>query len=282
MNKTLEEKALRIEDLRLIDDVLFETVAQQEGVLEEVLQTILEDKKLIVTKVVTQANSSNLYGRGVRLDALCTLGDGSLCNIEVQRANNDNHLKRVRFNASSITVRESTSGMHFGDVVELYVIYISEFDFLGGGKTIYHIEPTIQETGVVVNDGLHKIFVNTKIKDGSLISKLMTCFLQKEIKDSNFPKLSKAMHSIKHTQGGVRAMAGVIRYYEEIAMEKGRKEGVAEGRKEGSKFTSLESAKILYHDGVAESSIVKTIAAAYDVSIPEATEIFNTQVRENT
>ena len=42
------------------------------------------------------------------MDALCVLGNGAKVNIEVQRSDNDNHLRRVRFNASSITVRRST------------------------------------------------------------------------------------------------------------------------------------------------------------------------------
>lgn len=34
------------------------------------------------------------------------MGDGTKCNIEVQRADNDDQLKRVRFNASSIIVTD--------------------------------------------------------------------------------------------------------------------------------------------------------------------------------
>ena len=69
------------------------------------LRTILEDDSLVVTSVITQSDERNLYGRSVRLDALCTLGNGTKVNVEVQRSDNDNHLKRARFNASSITVR---------------------------------------------------------------------------------------------------------------------------------------------------------------------------------
>lgn len=74
---------------------------------QEILRTILEDEKLIVNDVIVQSSERNIYGRSVRLDALCMLGDGSLCNIEIQRSDSDNHLKRARFNAASITVKES-------------------------------------------------------------------------------------------------------------------------------------------------------------------------------
>lgn len=36
----------------------------------------------------------------------------------MQRSDNDNHLKRVRFNAASVTVRESQVGDRFEDVAK--------------------------------------------------------------------------------------------------------------------------------------------------------------------
>ena len=92
------------------------------------LRTILEDEELIVKDVITQNSEKNLYGRSVRLDALCTLGNGEKCNIEIQRSDNDDHLRRVRYNASSITLRDSQSGTKFNKIPEVYVVFISEFD----------------------------------------------------------------------------------------------------------------------------------------------------------
>ena len=109
MNSLLE-KIEKVKDLRPIDDVFFEKLAQNKAVCQEILRVLLEDRKLIVHSVITQSSKNNLYGRSVRLDALCTLGNGTKCNIEVQRANNDDHLRRARFNASSITVKESNPG----------------------------------------------------------------------------------------------------------------------------------------------------------------------------
>lgn len=104
---TLEQKKQKVKDFRPIDDVFFEVLADDIPFCQEILRTILEDNKLIVNDVIVQSSERNLYGRSVRLDALCTLGNGEKCNIEVQRSDNDDHLKRVRFNASSITVKES-------------------------------------------------------------------------------------------------------------------------------------------------------------------------------
>ena len=66
-----------------MDDVFFEVFAKDIPACQEILRTILEDDRLIVEEVIVQSSERNLYGRSVRLDALCTLGNGSKCNIEV-------------------------------------------------------------------------------------------------------------------------------------------------------------------------------------------------------
>ena len=177
---------------------------------------ILSDKKLIVEDVIVQNSKRNLYGRSVRLDALCTLGDGTKCNIEVQRSNNDNHLKRVRFNAASISVVDSQKGEHFRKMEDLYVVYLSEFDVFHKGYTKYHVDSVIRETGEIVKDGLERIFVNTEIKDGTELSELMSCFLEKEVDNPKFPEFSKRMKFLKHEKGGLDAVCEVMERYDEM------------------------------------------------------------------
>lgn len=146
--------------------MFFEVLANK-PVCQEMLRTILEDEELIVQDVITQNSEKNLYGRSVRLDALCTLGNGEKCNIEIQRSDNDDHLRRVRYNASSITLRNSQIGTKFDKIPEVYVVFISEFDVFKMGKTVYHVDNVIRETKKIVQDGLHRIFVNTEIDDGT-------------------------------------------------------------------------------------------------------------------
>lgn len=224
MNLTAKEKLEKVRDLRPIDDVFFEVLAANPAVCQEILRVIMEDNLLVVSDVIVQASEQNIYGRSVRLDALCTLGNGTKCNIEVQRSDNDDHLKRVRYNASMITAKESKTGTKFEEVLELYIVYISKFDFLNGNKTIYHIDKILRETGAIVNDGLHEIFVNTVIDDGTDISELMSCFTKKEVKNPKFPVLSSEVHRLKESEGGVSAVCDVMQKYEKIAREEERQE----------------------------------------------------------
>lgn len=211
--KTEKEKIAVINELRPLDDAFFEVIARNPQVCEEILRTIMEDDKLVVEEVITQESEKNLFGRSVILDALCTLSSGTKCNIEVQRANNDNHLKRARFNASNITVKYSKPGDNFKDVLELYIVYISDFDFLKGNKTIYHVEKVLKETGKVIDDGLHEIYVNTAVNDKSDIAELMECFKQTDVNNPKFPRLSAEVNKLKNTKGGISTMCEAIEKY---------------------------------------------------------------------
>ena len=233
------EKIERVKEFRLIDDVFFEVFASDIPACQEILRVILEDTELIVNDVIVQSSERNLYGRSVRLDALCTLGDGSLCNIEIQRADNDNHLKRARFNAASITVKESEIGTNFEKVKDVYIVYISEKDFFKGGLTTYHIDKIIRENGICVDDGLHEIFVNTSVNDGSNIAELMQCFTQKNLNNPKFKAVTKRFKELKEMEGGLAAMCklmdDIVREENEKVLKEERKRALKEERNKNIK-----------------------------------------------
>ena len=60
------------------------------------------------------------------------------------------------------------------------------------GKTVYHIDRVVRETGEVQDNGLQEIYVNTKIDDGTDIAELMKIFTVSDAYDfEKFPKVSK-------------------------------------------------------------------------------------------
>ena len=241
--QTLEEKIEQVKNFRPIDDTFFEVLADDIGVCQEMLRIILEDEKLIVKDVIVQSSERNLYGRSVRLDALCILGNGKKCNVEVQRSNKDHHLKRVRFNASVITVRDSQTDDKFEETIDLIVVYISEFDIFKRGRVIYHVDSEIRETQEKVDDGLERVFVNTAVKDGTTISEYMDCFLQKEIDNAKFPKLTNRVHYLKHEEGGVNAVCEIMRKYSEEVAEKAYQQGEEAGKEIGQRQANIDAIK---------------------------------------
>ena len=218
----VNELIKRVRLLRPIDDVMFKKLAESREVCQEILRVILDDKKLIVEEVISEDSIANIFGRAVRLDALCTLGNGTMCNIEIQKENVNDDVRRVRYNASSIVSRFSEKGQKFSEIPDVIVVYISEYDVFRLGRTIYHIDSVIRETNTTVDDGLSRVFVNTQYADtdNTDVGELMKCFLQKEIDNDKFPELSDRLSYFKNDGKGVDSMCDIIKdYAKEYAKE---------------------------------------------------------------
>lgn len=110
----------------------------------------------------------------------------------------------------------------------MIIVYISEKDFLGYGKTIYHIDKVIRENGITIDDGLLEVFVNMKVDDKTRIAELMKCFNETEIDNPKFPELSRRAKFLKESEGGMMVMCDVMEEY--MAEERG---------KERTKFSTL-------------------------------------------
>lgn len=217
MSRTLQEV---VDSLSGIDDIFFFKLAEDKEFCEELLQIILEDKNIKVLKHKPQSVLRNIKGRSVILDLECTGEDGALFGVEIQKSDNDDHQKRVRYNMANIDTSESEKGIKFKELKNIYMIYISRFDIFGKGKTIYHIDRIIRETGEIADNGTYEIYVNTKINDGTDIAEYMQILEQKTIPDNpKFPKLCKAIQGIKTGKGDRNMCNAVQEYAEEYAKE---------------------------------------------------------------
>lgn len=105
----------------------------------------------------------------------------------------------------------------------MYIIYISEKDFFKGGFTTYHIDKVIRENGITVDDGLHEIFVNASVNDGSNIAELMQCFTQKNLNNPKFRAVTRRFKELKETEGGLTTMCKLM---DDIVNEEKEKEKV--------------------------------------------------------
>ena len=202
-----------VEALNVIDDALFQKMAEDKEFCEEMISTILE-QKVTALEVTQQDSIKNLQGRSVVIDALCLLEDQRICNVEVQKANDDDHEKRVRYNAACITANIAKPGIHFEEVPDVISIFISVFDIFKSGKTVYHIDRTIRETGEVRTNGFTEIYVNTKIEDGSDTAELMRIFKEQSAYDfEKFPKTSARKQQFLKVEGGKEEMCEVVENY---------------------------------------------------------------------
>jgi predicted transposase/invertase (TIGR01784 family) len=188
--------------LNPIDDLMFRKMAEDKEFCQEILRVILGDDELIVLESIPQWSGTNLQGRSVILDAKCVKGNDSQVDIEVQKANDDDHQRRVRYNGAILTTNISDPGIKFENVPDVTVVFISKFDIFDGNLPLYHVDRVVRETGKTVDNGFEEVYVNTKVKDDSEVSELMEVFVDDTAYNSKFPKTSAGKRRYKETEKG--------------------------------------------------------------------------------
>lgn len=196
-----------LRSLNIMDDIFFQKIAEDEEVCEEILRVILQKPKLKVMEAQTQKFLRNVGAHSVILDLICQDEDGSHINVEIQKSDDDDHVKRVRFNISNIDTAFTERGIDYQELPDVYAVFLSRFDVFKEGKTIYHLGMSIQETGTPVSDGIHRIFANCAVDDGSDIAELMQYFKNTAGENRKFPRLSNRVKYFRESQKGENYMA---------------------------------------------------------------------------
>ena len=197
---TLEEKREKVAGFNVMDDVFFQKMMEDKEVCEELLRIILEDSGVQVIECIPQASLKNLIGKSVILDVLCRARDGSYYNVEVQKSDDDDHQKRVRYNTALVSMYTMQAGKDYKELPEVKAVFISKFDIFHGNHAMYHVDRVVRETGQKVENGQSEIYVNAKVKDRTSVSELMEYFTDSNGRKEICPKLSERVMLFKTEQ----------------------------------------------------------------------------------
>ena len=207
----------KIKNFRLMDDdfmtKFFENDLECTSLL---LQIILENPDLKVLESISQSNIKNLQGRSVRLDVKATDSTGKIYDIEIQRADKGAGAERARYNSAIIDANLLVSGEKTEKLPETYVIFITEKDVLGTGKSVYHINRIIAETGKLFGDGSHIIYVNGEYKGNTPVGDLMHDFNCSNPADMKIKLFADRARYFKEDEKGVNKMCRAV---EELIQE---------------------------------------------------------------
>ena len=195
-------------EYNLIDNILFTKAAENKDFCQEILRTVCEDPKLVVIKNTAQRKMQNLAGRSVIFDALCKLKNKTLVDIDVQKANDDDHQRRIRYNGAVLAANVTKKNTKFKDEPNVIVVFISSFELFKMGYALYHVYRVIRETKEIVENGLSEIYVNAAIKDESDVAELMQIFVElKAYNERMFPVVPVLRRFIKKQKRGYSVCA---------------------------------------------------------------------------
>ena len=178
---------------------------------EMLLQTILENDKIKVIKVIGQYAVKNLQGRSVRLDIYAQDEQGRHFNVELQRLSSGAAPQRARYYVDLLDANHFEAGKDFVRLKDCYVIFITEQDVLGYGLPIYHVDRFIRENGASFDDGAHIIYVNgARRGENTPLSRLMHDFFCYEPDNMYNKQLAARTRYFKEDEGGMDEMCELM------------------------------------------------------------------------
>ncbi|MEE1191917.1 MAG: PD-(D/E)XK nuclease family transposase [Blautia sp.] len=227
-NVTKENDLQRIKELRLMDDDFFsEALDGKTEVVEYILNTVLERDDIKVKSTKAQAEYKSATKRSIKLDIQAEDVHGRLMDIEIQRSDRGSGVRRARFHSSMIDRALLSKGDDFEDLVDTYVIFITEKDKFGMGIPLYHIERKISEMdNALFGDGAHILYVNGEYRNlEHPVGSLMHDFNCKDAKDMVNPLLAEEVRYLKETEGGRSQMSRILEEMRNEVAEKAKAEG---------------------------------------------------------
>ena len=250
----------RVEEARkfnLLSDAFMSVALRDRAAAQEVIRVFTGIPDLKIISLITQVRLPRMVAHDAILDVVAEDSTGRVYNIEVQRADNQDHARRVRYYESMLDTTCLEKGGSYEKLPELYVIYLSEKDLWRGGRTLYTVEKKLSGTDIPYDDGIHITYANAEVKDGTEIARTMQYFKESDPMDQSHGALSKRVHYLKCEEGGYQEMCEVA---EKIYTE-GRTEGLAEGEMKKAK----ETAFMLADRGMSTSDIAEIIKVSSKV-----------------
>ena len=227
-NVTNENDLQRIKELRLMDDDFFSEALDGKTVaVEYILNTVLERDDIKEKSTKAQVEYKSATKRSIKLDIQAEDVNGRLMDIEIQRSDRGSGVRRARFHSSMIDRSLLSKGDDFEDLVDTYVIFITEKDKFGMGIPLYHIERKISEMdNALFGDGAHILYVNGEYRNlEHPVGSLMHDFNCKDAKDMVNPLLAEEVRYLKETEGGRSQMSRILEEMRNEAAEKAKAEG---------------------------------------------------------
>ena len=249
----IEELLKQIQAMNLFDDIFTSVVFKDEGACLHLVRQLMQNPKLNIVAFRTQDAIPMLISKSPRLDITAEDDKGTLYEIEIQRVEEPAPARRVRYYSSVMDSELLRKGVSYDKLPEVYLFYISEEDIWRNGQTVYKVQQSLSlgKKQIPYDNGLHTIYVNAEIDDGSNIAKLMQYLKTAKVGDTSQGALSAHVNYLKSPEGGRAKMGEFEKYFTEKGREEERKDTALEMLKDGEKLP-----KIIKYSKLTEADIL--------------------------
>ena len=239
MKNLLKEQTIPPDyQFNLSDFALFLSVMKNKAAYENMLRIILDEPDLRLAEVKAEQVVLNQSGkRAIRLDAWARDVRNRQFNTEMQNdSKSDNLQKRSRFYQGLLDTPILKSGKKtkYRHLPSTITIFITQEDIFSRDLAMYTFTEQCEEiAGLHLDDGTKKIFLNMTSRRGrpdlvSLLQYMKNTTLDNPeilIKDKRIRELDRIVREVKQSEEWEAVKMNIL----EIGIEKGKKEGKAEG-----------------------------------------------------
>ena len=249
----IEELLRQIQAMNLFDDIFTSVVFKDEGACLHLVRQLMQNPKLNIIAFRTQDAIPMLISKSPRLDITAEDDKGTLYEIEIQRLEEPAPARRVRYYSSVMDSELLRKGVSYDKLPEAYLFYLSQKDIWQKGQTVYKLEQSLRfgDELMPYENGLHTLYVNAAIDDGSNIAKLMQYLKTAKAGDTSQGALSAHVNYLKSPEGGRAKMGEFEKYFTEKGREEERKDTALEMLKDGEKLP-----KIIKYSKLTEADIL--------------------------
>lgn len=279
-------KKRKLEDLNVLDDFMFSAAASDEEVGKEFCRTVLSvllQKELGEIQITAQKTilPCTPEMRGIRMDVEVkepledTLPSLNVYDVEPHLRKEKYFPRHNRFYQAKIDSRYIRSGERdFGNLPNLFVLTITEYDPFGKDQMIYTVSNSCrEEPGMKYDDGLVFYYFNTKGKKGGTpeiraMLKYMMDSTEQNVVNEDIRNLHRCVERVKVLP---EIREEFMRFEDVIAWEKEKshEEGIEEGRKEGRIRMLIEISR---ESGLSDEKILKQLMDKCELTEKEARE----------
>ena len=242
----IEDLIKQIQSMNLFNDTFISVVFRDKGACLHLVRQLMQNPTLDIIAFRTQDDIPMLISKSPRLDITAEDDKGTIYEIEIQRVKECAPARRVRYYSSVMDSELLRKGVTYDKLPELYLFYLSEEDIWHNGQTVYKVQQSLNLGHKLIpyDNGLHTIYVNAEVDDGTNIAKLMQYLKTAKAGDDSQGELSRYVNFLKSPEGGREAMGE----FEKYCKEQGRRENLLENIKaimQNAKLSAEDAMKLL-------------------------------------
>ena len=218
---TYEEKRELVKEFNLTSDLFAGKVFEDVAACQELCRLLLRDRTVALKSVRTQYAIRNLETRSMELDIMAERKGGGVVGIEIQMYEETSPLKRTRYYLSGIDMSILEKGKDYDRLPTVAMVYLTDKDFLGGGRGSYLIERKVNDResssiadigtryAVNVSNGVKERYYNLECPTGDeKLDELFAYFKDSDpyYRTETFPRIVERVRHFKVNEKGVNVM----------------------------------------------------------------------------